>query len=579
MVNKVLYIDLTKETYNIKDLDNFFLLYLGGIGTGIKLLQEHCPEGVDPLAEEAPIILNIGPLEAMFPCCNKTACTFKSPLTGNLGESYAGGKLGLAMRFADYGAIVIKGKAKRWTYIAIHDDEIEFKNAATLQGLSTYATGRVLREVEKRKGKQSIVCIGPGGENVIRFANVNVDTYRHFGRLGLGALFGSKKLKAITISGNKSFKIDNKSNYKTVYKAIYEILVNTPIMQKYHDLGTAANILPLNELKCFPTKNLQNSYFDHAEDISGERFAQDYLTKKTACAQCPIGCIHVATLRIPFGTEHEYESMNVSYDYEPIFSLGSMLGMRTPQDVLRLIEIVDANGLDAMSTGVILAWATEAYEKALISPKETLGIPLYWGNVDNYRKVIENLVKKSSEFYEVISNGLVEASKRYGGEDFALALGGNEIAGYHCGYATILGQMYGGRHSHLDNGGYSLDQKTLSKALSHEEMVDKLIKEEQGRCVFNSLVACLFARGMYTEKIISDALEVVDIKRTTKELDELGELIYKERFKFKMREGFKIDELKVPKRFFETKSMSGMLSENKLNKMAELYRNRIKELL
>jgi len=444
---------------------------------------------------------------------------------------------------------------------------------------SIFATGRVLREVEKRKGKQSIVCIGPGGENAIRFANVNVDTYRHFGRLGLGALFGSKKLKAITISGNKSFKIDNKSNYKTVYKAIYEILVNTPIMQKYHDLGTAANILPLNELKCFPTKNLQNSYFDHAEDISGERFAQDYLTKKTACAQCPIGCIHVATLRIPFGTEHEYESMNVSYDYEPIFSLGSMLGMRTPEDVLRLIEIVDANGLDAMSTGVILAWATEAYEKALISPKETLGIPLYWGNVDNYRKVIENLVKKNSEFYEVMSKGVIEASKRYGGEDFALALGGNEIAGYHCGYATILGQMYGGRHSHLDNGGYSLDQKTLSKPLSHEEMVDKLIKEEQGRCVFNSLVACLFARGMYTEKIISDALEVVDIKRTTKELDELGELIYKERFKFKMREGFKIDELKVPKRFFETKSMSGMLSEKQLNKMAGLYRNRIKELL
>lgn len=578
MVSRVLYIDLTRETFRIEDLENFFFLYLGGIGTGIRLLQEHCPEGVDPFAEEAPIILSIGPLEAMFPCCNKTASTFKSPLTGNLGESYVGGKLGLAMRFADYGTIIIKGKAKRWTYLSIHDDEIKFENAATLQGLSTYATGRVLREVERRKGKQSIACIGPAGENVIKFANVNVDTYRHFGRLGLGAVFGSKKLKAIAISGSKSFKINNKSNYKTVYKAIYEILVNTPIMQKYHDLGTAANILPLNELRCFPTRNLKDSSFDHAENISGERFAQDYLTKKTACAQCPIGCIHIATLRVPFGSEHEYESMEVSYDYEPIYSLGSMLGMSSPEDVLRLIEIVDANGLDAMSTGVILAWATEAYEKALISPKETLGIPLYWGNVDNYRKVIENLVKKSSEFYEVISKGVVEASKSYGGEDFALALGGNEIAGYHCGYATILGQLYGGRHSHLDNAGYSLDQKILSKPSTPEEMVDKLIREEQGRCVFNSLVACLFARGMYTEKIISDALEVVGIKRTPEEMEELGELIYRERFRFKIREGFNLEELKVPKRFFETKSMSGMLSENRLNKMAELYKGRLKGL-
>jgi aldehyde:ferredoxin oxidoreductase len=173
----------------------------------------------------------------------------------------------------------------------------------------------------------------------------------------------------------------------------------------------------------------------------------------------------------------------------------------------------------------------------------------------------------------------VEASKKYGGEDFALALGGNEIAGYHCGYATILGQLFGGRHSHLDNAGYSLDQKIRSNPLIPEEMVDKLISEEQGRCVFNSLVTCLFARGLYSEKIILDALEVVDIKRTFSELDELGELIYKERFKFKTREGFNLDELAVPKRFFQTKSLNGMLSEDKLSELADLYRNRIKEIL
>jgi len=578
MVSRVLYIDLTNESFEVKDLENFFFLHLGGIGTGIKLLEDNCPDGIDPLAEEAPIILNIGALEAMFPCCNKTVAVFKSPLTGNLGESYAGGKLGLAMRFADYGAIVIKGKAKRWTYLAIRNGEIKFENATTLKGLSTYTTARILREAEKRKGILSTICIGPAGEHLIKFANASVDMYRHFGRLGLGAVMGSKNLKAITVAGSKSFKIEDKSSYETVFKAIYEILVNTPIMQKYHDLGTASNVLPLNELGCFPTKNLKQSHFDYADEISGERFAQDYLTHKTACAQCPVGCIHIATLRIPFAAEHEYESLRVSYDYEPIFSLGSMLGMGSVPDLLRLIETVEAYGLDAMSTGVILAWATEAYENGLISRNETMGVKLGWGDVDGFSKAIENLVVKRNEFYESTGKGVVEASAKYGGEDFALALGKNEIAGYHCGYATILGQLFGGRHSHLDNGGYSLDQKVLKKPMEPEEMVDKLILEEQGRCVFNSLVACLFARGMYTEKIISDALEVAGIKRSIPEMRELGELIFKERLKFKIREGFKFDDLKVPKRFFKTKSPIGLLDENKLNEMSELYRNKLKSI-
>ncbi|UCH87919.1 MAG: aldehyde:ferredoxin oxidoreductase [Thermoplasmata archaeon] len=579
MLKRVLNIDLTNETYKIEEMENLFTLFLGGIGTGIRLLERNCPESTDSNSENAPIIFCIGTLEGLFPCCSKTAAVFKSPLTGNLGESYAGGKLGLAMRFADYGAIVIKGKAKRSTYISIHNEDVKFHNATTLKGLSTYATARVLREVEKRKGIQSIVTIGPAGERLIRYANVNVDTYRHFGRLGLGAVFGSKNLKAITISGNQSYEIDDKKTYKTVYRAIYDILINTPIMQKYHDLGTSVNILPLNELRCLPTRNLQTSSFEGADKISGELFASEYLTKKIACGQCPIGCIHIATIRIPFGSEHEYESMKVPYDYEPLFSLGTMLGISSPEEVMRLIEIVDGKGLDAMSTGVILAWATEAYEHGLISAKETMGIPLYWGKGDNYRKIIENLVNGSNEFYKILSTGVLKASGIFGGHDYALELGRNEIAGYHCGYATILGQLYGGRHSHLDNGGYALDQKLHSNPMEPEKIVETLILEEQGRCVFNSLVACLFARGMYTDKIISDALEVAGIKRTPEELAELGELIYTERFKFKIREGFDLDNLKIPKRFYETESFNGMLNEKNMEKLAEIYRERIKGLL
>lgn len=576
MLSRVLFVDLSRETSQVKELDDFFSLHLGGVGGAVELLHKHCPEGVDPLHEEAPIILAIGPLEAMFPCCSKTVSVFKSPLTGNLGESYVGGRLGLAMRFAEYASIVIKGRAKRWTYLSIHDDDVEFKNATTLEGLSTYATARVLREVEKGKGSHSVATIGPAGENLIRFANVNVDDYRHFGRLGLGAVFGSKKLKAITISGSKSFDIENGSDYETVYKAIHEILMNTPMMAKYHELGTSINILPLNELRCLPTRNLQESHFDYAEDISGERFGRDYLIRKIACAQCPVGCIHIASLRIPFG-EHEYESLKVSYDFELLYALGSMLGISSPDSILRLIELVESNGLDAMSTGVVLAWMTEAYEKGLISSKETLGVPLYWGNAENHAKVIERLVKKSNEFYDIVGEGVVEASTAYGGEDFSLALGRNEVAGYHCGYATVLGQLFGGRHSHLDNAGYSLDQKMASSPMSSRKLVDHLITEEQERCVFNSLVACLFARGMYTKKMISDALKVAGAKREVHELDELGQLIYESRMRFKFREGFDIDDLRIPKRFFETEAMGKQLKEKRLSELTEIYRERLEE--
>ncbi|MFQ5910364.1 MAG: aldehyde ferredoxin oxidoreductase family protein [Thermoplasmata archaeon] len=577
MLNRVLFIDLARETFQVKELDDLFSLHLGGIGGAVELLHKHCPKGVDPYHESAPIILSIGPLEVMFPCCNKTVSVFKSPLTGNLGESYVGGKLGLSMRFADYGAIVIKGKANQWTYLSIHDDEVAFKNATTLKGLSTYATARVLREVEKGRGSRSVASIGPAGENLVRFANVNVDDYRHFGRLGLGAVFGSKRLKAITISGSKSFDVEDKSRYETIYRAIHEILVKTPMMAKYHDLGTPVNILPLNELKCLPTKNLQESRFDSAEDISGERFAREYLTRKIACAQCPVGCIHVATLRIPFG-EHEYESMKVSYDFELLYALGSMLGIGSPENILRLIEMVESKGLDAMSTGVVLAWMTEAYERGLISSKETLGVPLYWGNAENHAKAIDRIVKKSNEFYDAAGDGVVEASSTYGGEDFALALGRNEVAGYHCGYATILGQLFGGRHSHLDNAGYSLDQKMTSSPLKSERLVDQLITEEQERCVFNSLVACLFARGMYSKKMIADALEVAGAEREVRELDELGELIYESRMRFKFREGFDVDDLRIPKRFFETEAMGKSLKEERLGEMTDIYAERLQGL-
>lgn len=574
MLRRVLYIDLGKEESWAEERQDLFDQWMGGTGVGIKLLMEECPEGADPLSPNSPIIFSIGPLNGMFPVATKMVATFKSPLTGELGESYAGGRLPLAARFTGHEAIVIRGAAQRPSYISINDTDVKIKDATSIWGVEAQTVGMILREHEPGTGQRSIIRIGPAGENMVRYAGVLVDTYRHLGRLGLGAVFGSKKLKAVVISGTEHVEVPDHKRYREVYNRLYSTTVQTDVMEKYHDIGTSVNINVLNWLKGLPTKNFQSSSFPEAENISGEMFADKYLSRRLSCAGCPIGCIHIASLKSAFSTHHEFEVRKVSYDYEPIYSLGSNLGVSSAEGLLQLIDACERLGLDVMSAGVVLAWATEAYERDIISPQETLGVPLQWNDVKNYLKALEFIVRPPNEFYSALARGVDYASSKYGGVDFAMALGGNEVSGYHTGPASIVGQIVGVRHSHLDNAGYSIDQKAAKKPLSPEQMVDEIIKEDNFRGVFNSLVGCLFARGVYTNENIIDALGAVGIEKTTEDLDDLGKRIFDEKYRFKTREGFDLSSVRVPRRFYETVSTLGKVDPQTVEEMLRLYRKK-----
>jgi aldehyde:ferredoxin oxidoreductase len=574
MLRKVLYIDLSSGKTWAEERQKLFDEWMGGTGVGIKLLMEECKPGTDPLGPEAPIIFCIGPLNGMFPVATKAVATFKSPLTEELGESYAGGRFHLAMRFAGYEAIVIRGRAEQPCYISINNSDVKIKDATSIWGVDAQTTGMILREHETGVGRRSIIRIGPAGENLVRYAGVVVDTYRHFGRLGLGATFGSKNLKAIVISGTEHVEVPDPKKYREVYNKLYQATVQTDAMEKYHDIGTSVNISVLNWLKGLPTKNFQLSSFPEAEKISGEMFADNYLFRRLSCAGCPIGCVHIATLKSPFSPHHEFEVRRVSYDYEPIYSLGSNLGVTTAEGVLRLIDACERLGLDVMSAGVVLSWATEAYERDLITPQETLGIPLQWNNVEAYVKALENIAKPPNEFYADLGKGVEFASKKHGGQEFAMALGGNEVSGYHTGPASIIGQLVGVRHSHLDNAGYSIDQKAAKKQLDAEKMVDEIIKEDNFRGVFNSLVGCLFARNVYTEDNIVEALAAVGINKTKEELQDLGRKIFDEKYKFKVREGFDPARARIPRRFYETISTMGKVTPETVEEMLRLYQKK-----
>lgn len=570
----VLYVDLSKRKHWVERREELFGRYLGGAGAAIKLLQESCPKGIDPLSPENPIILATGPMSGLFPLASKTVAMFKSPHTGNLGESHAGGRSSVALRMAGYGAIVILGANDKPGYLAIHSDKVYFRDARALWGMgSSFTAGRVIRENEPGPGLRSIMRIGRAGENLVSYAAVTTESYRHFGRLGLGAVFGAKKLKAVVVSGQRGLPVADLKEYRELYEEIHKTAVESPAMKKYHDLGTPENVRPLNKLKGLPVRNLTAAADEAADAVSGEKMAEGYLGRRLACTHCPVGCIHIAALREPYEREaYFYKTSMISYDYEPTYSMGTMLGVFDPVGLLKLLDAVERVGLDSMSAGVVLAWATEAFDKKLVSEAETLGVRLAWGDVAAYRQAIGHIVSRSNEFYRLLGRGVMAASARYGGGEFALAFGGNEMPGYHTGPAAHLGYLFGARHSHLDNAGYSADQKNLGKEpVPPEKLASSLVAEEEWRQVLSSLVLCFFSRNLYPAETVARALRCCGFEIDCDQLKTLGKEILRAKYGFKIQEGFEPRINSLPERIFQTPSPDGAIDKQYFRAAAMAY--------
>jgi aldehyde:ferredoxin oxidoreductase len=577
-LSKVLYIDLTRKIFWIEDREDLFSRWIGGIGVATQLYKEEVSRRTDPLSPDNVIIFAVGPGTGVFPMASKTVAVFKSPLNGYMAESHAGGRSAAAIRFAGYGAIVIKGASERPVYIVIDDEKVRFRDAGAIWGMrSSETVGRVLREALPGAGMRTIMRIGRAGERLVRYANVTVETYRHFGRMGLGAVFGSKKLKAVVVIGRRTFKLPDVKSFREIYRELYE-LTRGPATRKYHDLGTPANVIPLNKLGALPTRNFSSGRFEGAEEISGEKLAEENLARRVACVACPVACIHLAYIREEYATERFfYKTEFVPYDYELIYALGSNLGVSDRIGLLKIIKAVEEEGLDAISTGVVLAWATEAYEKGLISEKETLR-PFRWGDWRSYIDAIHNIVLQPNEFYKILSLGVEEAARRYGGEEFAIAYNKVEPAGYHTGPLYHISLAIGARHSHLDAGAYSMDEKLVASgkdAPEPEKAVEMIIEEEAWRQILNSYVLCLFARGVYTKELVIKSLKALGYNYNEEDLMRIGREIYVEKHKIKREEGFQADKIRIPRRILETPTPLGRISENYIKKALEYYDKRV----
>ncbi|MBU1564338.1 MAG: aldehyde ferredoxin oxidoreductase C-terminal domain-containing protein, partial [Proteobacteria bacterium] len=361
----------------------------------------------------------------------------------------------------------------------------------------------------------------------------------------------------------------------SLYKEVYEKVTSTEMMRKYHNLGTPANLQGLNDISSLPWRNLQQTSDPGIATITGTSFADQALLRNGACSGCPVGCIHIGFIREKMAVDNRYHYHQVAYDYEPIFAAGTMLGVTNSFDVLRILDVMEKVGLDAMSGGVALGWATEASEQGLISEKETL-VPLAFGDALAYQQAARHLGRGTNDFYRLLGQGTLKAAAVYGGGDFACVLG-QEMAGYATGELFFAAQTLGFRHSHLDTGAYSYDQKNSDKDIVRA--VDFLIDDEPGRAFLTSMVGCLFARSVYSEEQLAECLQAVGFTTLAGSIPKVAEHIRTLRWKVRAQTGFNPDNFAIPKRFYQVKTWKGQVDKSYLDSLKMEYGKRIQALI
>lgn len=573
--SRVLHVDLSRKHSTVLDFDDR-AHHLGGSGLAAALYAAYGnPARAFDDADE-PLIFAIGPLTGLYPVMTKVVCGFRSPHTGQWAESHAGGRLGLSMVFSGYDAIMITGRAATLSALVVGARSIDIRDVHYLRGRGVFGVGRELRRFGRgASGHRSTVRIGPAGENGVSYACINVDSFRHFGRLGSGAVMGGKNLKGMVVLGDGSFALPQSPAYAKLYKDIFADVTSTKMMQKYHDLGTSENLAPLNALKALPWRNLQATSDPGIATVTGEYIAENFLLRKAACAGCPVGCIHIANLRQQFADGHEYLYKQVSYDYELIFAQGTMLGLSHMPDILTILDETESCGLDSMTCGVALAWATEALEKGIISEAETL-LPLRFGQMRPYIDALHHITAGTNDFWRLLGKGALAAARHYGGADFACVLGGQEMAGYATGEAYYVSHALGFRHSHLDSGGYSFDQSDKEK--NAEKTATFLIKDEAERVQITSMVACLFARKVYAATRLQEALSAAGFDTVAQNLAAGGDAMQRLRWQHKFATGFVPEDMPIPQRFLEVVNWKGQTDIAYLNALRTAYTTALRTL-
>ena len=381
--------------------------FLGGRGLSSWYLFEELKEKTEPLSSGNILLFSVGPLAGTsWPTASRITVAAKSPLTNALGYSHAGGYFGPELKFAGYDLIHISGKAQNPTYLHVKNKEVMLKSAADLWGKTTTET---IRTIQRDFGKCHVACIGPAGENLVRIASIMTDRDRAAGRCGLGAVMGSKNLKAIAVAGTNNIEpADPEGFHELCVSALKRWSPQNPQLKGLCNYGTPWLISTKNETADLPAKNHQEARFPWTEQISGETIKEKYFLKPETCYSCPIHCRAYARV-----TQGKYAPLEDSRpEYESIDSFGPMCWIADFSVIMEANRLCNELGLDTISTGVTVSFVMELYEKGLLT-KEEIGFPLKWGDAEGALNLV-NMIAYRKGFGDVLAEGSARASEKIG---------------------------------------------------------------------------------------------------------------------------------------------------------------------
>ena len=539
---KILRVNLTTGKVSTEPLgEKLAKDYIGGIGLGIKLLMDNSKPGTDPFDPDNPLIYMTGPLTGTLGPTggNSYAVVSKSPATGCVANAEAHGFFGPDLKRAGYDAVIITGKADKLSYLWIDDDSVKIMNAEHIKGKSPYETDMQIR-AELGDYYIRVSAIGEAGEKLCRIACIINDEFRAIGRTGMGAVMGSKNLKAVAIRGTRDVNVADMEGFKEFVKMIYERMKG-PATKKYKTLGTPENVLVLNSLSALATRNFTNSQFEGAEKVSGEYLNEHYVKKIVGCATCGMRCDHIAVV-----PEGPYKGATSRLEFECLWSMGPLCGVDRLDAIIEAMRIVNEYGMDGISIGVVVAFAMDCYEHGVITKEQTDGIDLRFGNSEALIAIIHKIGKREGWLGNALAEGVARAAEIIGGDAYKYAchIKGLELPGYDLRTlkTAALGFSVSFRGAcHLRNGAYSPDVKGKVNRFKIEPGRGKMIVPDGNVYnVIDSLIVCKFSRGTYydgNKDLAKYYTLATGIPMTPEELDKAGERIENLARLFNIREG------------------------------------------
>jgi aldehyde:ferredoxin oxidoreductase len=564
---KILRVNLSSGRVSTEAIDEQFCRkHLGGAGFVSYFLLNETSPGIDPLSPENKIVFALGPLTGIsLPGSGRHCVGAKSPLTGGIAKSEVGGFWGAELKRAGFDVIIVEGKSPKPVYLWVYDGEASIRDAGHLWGKNTKETQETIR-AEMGDNKVRVALIGPGGENLVKYANIMHDLGDAAGRNGMGAVMGSKNLKAIAVRGNKAPSVVNPSGVTVLRRWLTD---NWKLVTGLADFGTTGAMPRFEELGNLPVRNFRDSAFPEVNKISAQTLKDSIRIGMDGCFACPIRCKKVVEVNEPYHVDHAYGGP----EYETLASLGSDCGIDDLKAIARGNELCAAYSLDTISTGCTIAFAMECFENGLLTTKDTGGIELKFGNAEAMLQVIE-LIARRQGIGNLLAEGSARAAEKIGNraEAFALHVKKQEIPMHEPRLNKALGLGYmvnphGADHCcnmiEIMFNGLSPEAKITIKDTIPLGMIEPVPFNDIGprkvalfrivqlkRIICDSLVLCQLLP--YSFQQLAEVTSAVTGWNTTP----MGQLRVAERTLtmcrlFNVRQGLTANDDKLPERFFK----------------------------